>query len=129
MGCVVNKLVDFAKKSKRECLILKVNFEKAYDSVNWGFLEYMLNRVGFCAKWVRWMKVCVFGGTMSILVNGSPMEEINIQKGLTQGDLLASFLFLLVTEGFSGLMRNVVRLNLFEGFRFKRDRMEISHLQ
>lgn len=50
---VVNKLVDFAKKSKRECLILKVDFEKAYDSVNWGFLEYMLNRVGFCAKWVR----------------------------------------------------------------------------
>lgn len=30
---VVNKLVDFAKKSKRECLILKVDFEKAYDSV------------------------------------------------------------------------------------------------
>lgn len=66
---------------------------------------------------------------MSIVVNGSPTEEINIQKGLTQGDPLASFLFLLVTEGFSGLMRNVVHLNLFEGFRFKRDGMEISHLQ
>ena len=54
--------MDFAKKSKKECLILKVDFEKAYDSVDWDFLEYMLHRLGFEAKWVRWMKggVCVY---------------------------------------------------------------------
>jgi len=85
----------------------------------------MLFIVGFCAKWVRWMKVCVFGGSMSILVNGSPTKEINIQRGLKQGDPLAPFLFLLVVEGFSGLMQNVVRLNLFEGFHFKREGMVI----
>jgi hypothetical protein len=62
------------------------------------------------------MKACVFGGSMSILVNRSPTEEVNIQRGLNQGDPLAPFLFLLVAEGFSELMRNAVRLNLFEGF-------------
>jgi len=125
---VVDELVNFAKKAKKECLILKVDFEKAYDSVDWGFWEYMLNMMGFWAKWVWWIKTCVFGGTMSILVNGSPTEEINIQRGLKQGDPLAPFSFLLVAEGFSGLMRNVVHLKLFEGFRFKRDGLEISHL-
>jgi hypothetical protein len=69
-----------------------------------------------CDKWVIWMKACVFGGSMSILVNGSPTEEICIQRGLKQGDPLAPFLFLLVAEGFSGLMRNAVDRNLFEGF-------------
>jgi hypothetical protein len=39
---VINDVVDLAKKSGRHCLILKVDFEKAYDSVDWGFLEYML---------------------------------------------------------------------------------------
>jgi hypothetical protein len=90
-------------------------------SVDWGFLEYMMRRFGFCQKWVRLMKGCVCGGSMSILVNGSLTSEINIQRGLKQGDLLAPFLFLLVAEGFSGLMRNVVNLNLFEGFRFRSD--------
>ncbi|MCI39297.1 RNA-directed DNA polymerase (Reverse transcriptase), partial [Trifolium medium] len=39
---VVNEVVDLAKRSGKECLIFKVDFEKAYDSVDWGFLEYML---------------------------------------------------------------------------------------
>jgi len=77
---VVNEVVDLTKKSNRECLILKVDFEKAYDSVDWGFLEYMMRRVGLCEKWVRWMKACVFGGSVSILVNGSPAEEIKFEN-------------------------------------------------
>jgi hypothetical protein len=39
---VVNEVVDMAKKSSKDCLILKVDFEKAYDSVDWSFLDYML---------------------------------------------------------------------------------------
>lgn len=75
------------------------------------------------------MKACVSGGSMSILVNGSPTKEINIHRGFKQGDPLAPFLFLMVAEGFSRLMRNAVRRNLFEGFRFKEVGLVISHLQ
>jgi hypothetical protein len=40
---VVNEVVELAKKSNKDCLIFKVDFEKAYDSVYWGFLDYMLH--------------------------------------------------------------------------------------
>jgi hypothetical protein len=75
---VVSEVIDFAKKAGKDCLIFKVDFEKAYDSVDWGFLDYMLCRFGFGEKWRAWMKACVCSGNMSILVNGSPTEEINI---------------------------------------------------
>jgi hypothetical protein len=126
---VVNEAVDWAKKSKKDCLIFKVDFEKAYDSVEWNFLDYMLSRCGFCAKWIEWIRVCVFAGNLSVLVNGSPTGEINIQRGLKQGDPLAPFLFLLVVEGFSGVMRRAVDLELFRGFSVGSNPMVISHLQ
>jgi len=126
---VVNELVDYVKKANKECLIFKVDFEKAYDSVDWSFLEYMMRRVGICEKWVNWTKACVFGGSMSILVNCSPTEEICIHRVLKQGDPLAPFLFLLVAEGFSGLTRNAVDRYLFVGFAFGSSSLVVSHLQ
>ena len=126
---IINEVVDLAKRENQECLIFKVDFEKAYDSVDWGFLEYMMRRVGMEEKCVRWMRACVFGGHMSILVNGNPTEEINVYRGLKQGDPLAPFLFLLVADGFNGLMTNAVNRNLFTGFEVKRGGLVVSHLQ
>jgi hypothetical protein len=126
---IVNELVDLAKKSKKECLIFKVDFEKAYDSVDWSFLEYMLRRCGFSVKWIGWIRACVFAGNLSVLVNGSPTGEISIQRGLKQGDPLAPFLFLLVVEGFSGVMREAVSMGLYRGFAVGGSSVAISHLQ
>jgi hypothetical protein len=52
-------------------MIFKVDFEMAYDLMEWSFLDYMLGRFGFHEKWKCWIWACVFSGSMSILVNGS----------------------------------------------------------
>jgi hypothetical protein len=126
---VINEVVDLAKRNGQSCFIFKVDFEKAYDSVEWSFLEYMLGRFGFCSKWKDWIRACVFAGNMSVLINGSPSEEINIQRGLKQGDPLAPFLFLLVAEGLGGAIKRAVELNRFRGFKVGSDGVIISHLQ
>ncbi|GAU44056.1 hypothetical protein TSUD_399540 [Trifolium subterraneum] len=113
----VNEIIDLAKKGRKDCLIFKVDFEKAYDSVSWNFLDYMMMRFGFGDKWRGWIKVCVFSGNLYVLVNGCPTEEINIQRGLKQGDPLAPFLFLLVVEGLSGAIRSAEEKNLYTGFK------------
>jgi hypothetical protein len=86
----------------------------------------MLQRFGFGLKWRSWIRACVCNGKLAILVNGCPTEEVNIQRGLKQGDLLAPFLFLLVVEGLSGVIRRA-ELSLFSGFRV--GGLSISHLQ
>jgi len=90
----VNEVIDEVRRKKESCIILKTNFEKAYDSVNWEFLFYMLQRLGFCQKWIKWIRGCLESSTISILVNGSPTEQFVPTKGLRQGDPLAPFLFL-----------------------------------
>jgi len=42
---LLNEFVDYAKRSRKGCLLVKVDFEKAYDSVSWMFLEYMMGRM------------------------------------------------------------------------------------
>ncbi|MCI07590.1 LINE-1 reverse transcriptase like, partial [Trifolium medium] len=115
---VVNELLDLAKRRKDKCLFFKVDFERAYDTVNWNFLEYMLVRMGFAEGWRRWIRACVFQSSMSVLVNGSPTADFCVGKGLRQGDPLSPFLFLIVAEGLSGLMSKAVDNKRFHGYKF-----------
>lgn len=121
--------MDFAKKTGKQCLIFKVDFEKAYDSVNWNFLDYMMRRFGFCDKWKGWIKECIFSCICSVLVNGSLTEEIRIKRGLKQGDPLAPFLFLMVAEGLSGLVKSAVLKRKFKRFKVESGSSEISVFQ
>jgi hypothetical protein len=89
----------------------------------------MLRRFGFDEVWIGWIRACVFGGNLSVLVNGSPTREVNIHRGLKQGDPLAPFLFLLVAEGFGGAMTKAKDLGLFKGFSISNEGPSISHLQ
>jgi len=65
-----------------------MDFEKAYDLVNWDFLIYMMSRLSFCAKWIRWINGYLESSHVSILVNGSHTKEIRLENGLRQGDPL-----------------------------------------
>ena len=72
---ILNEAVEEAKKCKKPALVFKVDFEKAYDSVSWSFLDYMLDRMGFNLTWRKWIKACLQSTTISILVKGSPTKE------------------------------------------------------
>lgn len=96
---------------------MNVNFEKAYDNVDWGFLKYILTRSGFGANWVRCMLACVYNSTTSVLVNGSPTSDFALEKGLKQGDLLSPFLFILVADGLSMMVPKAAASGALKGFR------------
>lgn len=107
-GVVVVNEIDYAKKKGKTCMLFKVDFEMAYNSVSWEFLDYMLLRLGFNRKWRSWISVCLHSSSVSVLVNGSPTKEFIMCKGIRQGDPIAPFLFLVVAEGLSGLVSCVV---------------------
>lgn len=89
---VANEVVDYATKEKKECLLFKVDFEKAYDKVCWDYLRFMMRMMGFGDKWMRWMEDTVFTSHMSVLVNRSPTKEFVVKRGLRQGDPFIPFL-------------------------------------
>ncbi|XP_058742235.1 uncharacterized protein LOC131614691 [Vicia villosa] len=115
---LVNEILEWSKRFKKSCFLLKVDFEKAYDSVSWDYVRFVLKEMGFGDKWLRWMDESVFKSFMSILVNGSPTKDFEVHKGLRQGDPLSPFLFVLVMEGLTALVRKSVELGDFKPIKY-----------
>ncbi|GAU51683.1 hypothetical protein TSUD_414970 [Trifolium subterraneum] len=105
---IANELIDDAKRRSRNVILFKADFEKAYDSINWQYLQYMMEKMCFCDKWRRWIDECLRSATVSVLVNRSPTKEFKVERGLRQGDPFFPFLFLVVAEGLGMMMNKVV---------------------
>jgi len=124
-----NEVLEGIRRNRRSGVCFKVDFEKAYDSVRWSFLYDMLGRMGFHDKWIQWIKGCWVSSSVSVLVNGSPTEEFKPTQGLRQGDPLAPFLFLVVVEGLSGLVRQALRKEVLRGVKVGRNIIQCCLLQ
>jgi hypothetical protein len=70
-------------------VLLKIDFEKAYDKVSWSFLQQAMRMKGFDPKWCRWIHDLVSTGSVDIRVNEDTWHNFQTKKGLRQGDLLA----------------------------------------
>jgi len=71
---VANEIIKDLKRSGKKGICMKVEYEKAYDSVRWDFLFGMLQVLGLRDKWVYWIRGCLVSAFVSVLVNGSPTQ-------------------------------------------------------
>ncbi|GJX03064.1 RNA-directed DNA polymerase, eukaryota, reverse transcriptase zinc-binding domain protein [Tanacetum coccineum] len=124
---ILNELFHWCKMKKKQTMIFKVDFEKAYDSVWWDYLDEVLKKFGFGERWCGWIQSCLRSSRGSILVNGSPTNEFQFHKGLKQGDPLSPFLFILVMESFHILVQRVVDVGMFKGISLGPS-LHLSHL-
>ncbi|XP_075079647.1 uncharacterized protein LOC142164816 [Nicotiana tabacum] len=81
--------------------------KKVYDSVEWCFLEQILDQLCFPQEFITWIMKCVTTVSYSILINGNPMKPFPVKKGLRQGDPMSPFLFVLVMEYFTRMLKGL----------------------
>ena len=113
---IANESLDFCLKSGEPGLLCKLDMEKVYDHVSWDFMLYLLRRCGFRQKWCTWIEFCISSASFSVLVNGSPAGFFNRSRGIRQGDPLSPFLFFIVMEAFSRMVKASIDHSLFSGF-------------
>jgi hypothetical protein len=100
-----------AKKSKKEVIILKLDFEKDFDRIEHKAIMDILHHKGFSSKWQLWMKMIMDFGTSSILLNGVPGKVFHCRRRVRLGDPLSPLLFVLAAD----LLQSVVNSALNEG--------------
>jgi hypothetical protein len=125
---VANEAVHSLKRCRVPSLIFKVDFHKAFDTVQWDYLEQVMRHMGFGEKWINLIKICISTAKLSVLINGSPSKKFLMGRGIRQGDPLSLFNFLIVVEGLSVLFQRATTNDLFKGITFG-DIFCLSHLQ
>jgi len=124
----ITHLMHKRKGGRQGLATIKLDMSKAYDRVEWDFLEKMMHKMGFAAGWVSLIMKCVRSVSYRVKFNRTLTEVVFPQRGLRQGDPLSPYLFILCAEAFSILLQRAELDRSIEGVQICPGAPSINHL-
>ena len=128
VALMANEVVEDFRATGKKGVVFKIDFEKAYNHVEWEFLDFVLKRKGFDSTWRKWIRGCLSSVDYSVILNGRPRGKFKGTRGLRQGDPLSPFLFTLVADRLGRMTDKLVNQNMLECLEIRRDKIKVSHL-
>ena len=113
---------------KGKYIAVETDMSKAYDRVEWSFMEALLLKLGFEQQWVARVMKCITSISYQVLINGEEKGNIIPSRGLRQSDPLSPFLFILCTEVLISHIKNTEATTTLTDIKIARECPPISHL-
>jgi hypothetical protein len=95
---MLHEMIHELHRRKQDGVILKLDFEKAYDKLKWPFIQQVLRLKGFSPTWCEWIAKVMSGGSVAIKVNDNIGHFFQTKKGVRQEDPLSLILFNIVVD-------------------------------
>ncbi|GJR53134.1 putative RNA-directed DNA polymerase [Tanacetum coccineum] len=121
---LTNRIIDGIKEVGPPRCAFKIDIQKAYDTVDWRFLGCVLKYFGFHPLMIKWIMACVTSTSFSLNINGDIHGFFKGKRGLRQGDPLSPYLFTLIMEVLTLMIKR--RVNLSGVFRYHKHCEELQ---
>lgn len=102
----ITNIMDYLDENNQAALLLSADFEKAFDCLEWKFVEYCLNKFNFGHSLIKWVKLFHTDITTKVSNNGWTSEMFYPTRGSRQGCPLSPYIFLICAEMLASMLRN-----------------------
>lgn len=107
---VTRELLQTVAGEGKPAVFAKIDFSKAFDSVEWAFLKSVMRARGFPSRWIEWVSVLWGSSSSKIYINGDFSEAFIHKRGLHQGDSLSPMLFNIAVDVFQRMIQSANQL-------------------
>ncbi|KAK5842468.1 hypothetical protein PVK06_004830 [Gossypium arboreum] len=126
----MNSYITFRapKNGPNKGIAIKIDMSKAYDRVEWDFIEKVMKKMGFAEKWIDKIMCCVQSVRYLVKCNNLLSDIIIPERGLREGDPLSHYLFLFCMEALSRMMIQAQNKKSLQGTRDSIKGPRVNHL-
>ena len=112
---LTQETLQWAKTSRQPTVFLKLDFSKAYDKVSWIFLFSTMRKMNIDDKFIKWVKLLFANASAVVSLNGNPGNNFKVERGVRQGCPLAPYLFLIVGEALTHVIKKAIKEKRLRG--------------